>query len=108
MRQLKLLALATVIGTSSLFASTIDRDVKNKEDKQSSAKTKLQSTVSKNEIIVSNEFTYTSKYKKNDYKNSIYKNVEINVDQKLSFIEFQNQAARDYSYAIRPEIISKE
>ena len=108
MKNLKLISLALVIVSSSLFASNsikVDFITINIQPVPKKVFT-LNTTIEKDKY-------QNFEIKENEESDLIIKNFNkvnyvLNAQEKQNYINLQNQAARNYSYNLRSEIISKE
>jgi len=108
MKNLKLISLALVIVSSSLFASNsikvdfITKSIKPVPKKVFTLNTTVEKDLNQNfEIQLDEESDLF-------FENFNKVNNESSIEEKQNFIKIQNQAAINYSYNLRSEIISKE
>lgn len=108
MKKYKLLALTLVIGTSSLFAINLE-----KVDPKIESKPPVKKLISNSDISQQNGSSINSTLTYKSHGEIVVKSFDANlksiqVEMKFNYKDSQNQAAREYSYVIRPDIISKE
>ncbi len=108
MKNLKLISLALVIVSSSLFASnSIKVDFITKST-QPIPEIVIEVTANLEQDLYQN-----FEIKFNDESNLVSENFNkvnnaLDIQEQQNYVKFQNQAARNYSYKLRSEIISKE